>query len=70
MKKDLSTPRVQSLRDRLREQGLVRRDVWIMPEHSEALKDVEQYLRQPADVKYYMTGRRGMTIRVNKGNEG
>lgn len=34
-------------RQRLREQGLVKKEVWILPEHTRKLLDVEKQLRQP-----------------------
>lgn len=34
-------------RQRLREQGLVKKEVWILPEHASALMAVERKLRQP-----------------------
>lgn len=39
----------QSLyRQRLREQGLVKKEIWILPEHAKALGEIEQKLRLPA----------------------
>lgn len=35
-------------RQRLREQGLVKKEVWILPEHTRKLLDVEKQLRQPS----------------------
>lgn len=35
-------------RQRLREQGLVKKEIWIRPEHSELLAGLERKLRQPA----------------------
>jgi uncharacterized protein YjfI (DUF2170 family) len=37
-------------RRRLREQGLVKKEVWICPEHSQTLAAVEKQLRNSADV--------------------
>ena len=34
-------------RQRLREQGLVKKEVWILPEHSAALQLLEKQMRQP-----------------------
>lgn len=35
-------------RERLREQGLIKKEVWILPEHSKTLMGLEKQLRQPA----------------------
>lgn len=37
-------------RERMREAGLVKKDVWILPEHAQRLADVERQLRLPAGV--------------------
>ncbi len=34
-------------RQRLREQGLIKKEVWILPEHAQALAAFERKLRQP-----------------------
>jgi uncharacterized protein YjfI (DUF2170 family) len=36
-------------RQRLRDQGLVKKEIWILPEHAQALLAVERHLRQPAN---------------------
>jgi hypothetical protein len=41
---------------------LVRKEVWIRLEHTEHLKDVEQYFRQPDFKVWYYTGHPGMSI--------
>jgi hypothetical protein len=40
-----STERSKKLRQKRKEQGLVRKEVWIRPEYSEGLKDVEGYFQ-------------------------
>lgn len=42
-----STANVRAFRDRLRQQGLVKKDVWIRPEYAEELRRIESSLRQP-----------------------
>lgn len=42
-------------RQRLREQGLIKKEVWILPEHSRRLLDVEKQLRQPLGVTLSVT---------------
>lgn len=42
-------------RQRLREQGLVKKEVWILPEHARKLLDVEKQLRQPMGVTLTVT---------------
>ena len=41
-----SAAAVRRFRDRLRSVGLVKKDVWILPEHAQRLAEVEQILRQ------------------------
>jgi len=38
---------MRQMRARLREQGLVKREVWVLPEHKAALTAIEKQLRQP-----------------------
>lgn len=38
--------RAQRLRDDRKRKGLVKKEVWIRPEHSETLKQIEKQLRQ------------------------
>ena len=57
-----STQRARKRRKRLRSEGLVRRDVWILPSKTDALKDVEQYFRQDHTKVWYYTGSPGMSI--------
>jgi len=50
--KSPSTPRpstlhVRNFRTRMREQGLVKKDVWIRPEYARELQQIEQRLREP-----------------------
>lgn len=42
-----STANVRAFRERLRRQGLVKKDVWIRPEYAEELRRIETSLRQP-----------------------
>ena len=42
-----STLHVRNFRARMREQGLVKKDVWIRPEHARELQAIEQRLREP-----------------------
>lgn len=37
----------RQFRTRLREQGLVKKEVWILPEHTSRLRDIERELRSP-----------------------
>ena len=37
----------RQFRARLREQGLVKKEVWILPEHTSRLRDIERELRSP-----------------------
>lgn len=51
MKSSRTAPRpsaanVRAFRDRLRQQGLVKKDVWIRPEYAEELRRIETSLRQ------------------------
>ena len=36
----------RQFRSRMREQGLVKKEIWILPENASALRDIEQHLRQ------------------------
>jgi len=36
----------RQFRLRMREQGLVKKEIWILPEHASVLRDIEQQLRQ------------------------
>ncbi len=47
MTKDSNRRRQQLRRDRLRAQGLVMREVWILPHHAPVLQKVERLLRKP-----------------------
>lgn len=38
----------QQYRQRLREQGLIKKEVWILPENSDELLEIEKVFRQPA----------------------
>ena len=42
-----STLHVRNFRERMRNQGLVKKDVWIRPEHSEELAAIEKAMRDP-----------------------
>lgn len=42
-----STAAVRRFRERLRALGLVKKDIWIMPEHAARLASLEQQLRRP-----------------------
>lgn len=42
-----STLHVRNFRERMRGQGLVKKDVWIRPEHSEELAAIEKAMRDP-----------------------
>ena len=39
------TERVREHRQRMRDKGYVKKDVWILPEHAQLLKIVEGYLK-------------------------
>lgn len=41
----------QQYRQRLREQGLIKKEVWILPEHTAELLDIEKKLRMPSITK-------------------
>jgi len=41
-----STPHVRAFRERMREQGLVKKDVWIRPEHAAELAAIEKGMRE------------------------
>jgi uncharacterized protein YjfI (DUF2170 family) len=45
--KDSNRRRQQAYRDRLRAEGLVKREVWILPQHAHVLSRVEKLLRKP-----------------------
>ncbi|MFK0570217.1 YjfI family protein [Endozoicomonas sp.] len=36
----------RQFRSRMREQGLVKKEIWILPEHADRLRDIERQLRQ------------------------
>lgn len=42
---------MSQMRKRLREEGFVQRDVWILPENSGVLRDIEKRLRQPLNAE-------------------
>lgn len=52
-------------RQRLREQGLVKKEVWILPEHARELLNVEKQLRQPVGVAPLLTQESSMTAVVS-----
>src|SRR3990167_8050676 len=59
-------------RKRLREQGLVKKEVWILPEHARRLSVVESQLRQRTESSWVATvkeGVKGMT-KTGMTNEG
>ena len=47
MSKDANRRRQQAYRDRLRAEGLVKREVWIRQEHVQVLSRIEKLLRKP-----------------------
>lgn len=47
MSKDSNRRRQQAYRDRLRAEGLVKREVWILPHHAHVLGRIEKLLRKP-----------------------
>lgn len=47
MSKDSNRRRQQAYRDRLRAEGLIKREVWILPMHAHVLAKVEKLLRKP-----------------------
>ncbi len=49
-------------RQRLREQGLVKKEVWILPEHAQALAAVERELRQPQYKGVFSDKESGMSV--------
>jgi len=49
-------------RQRLREQGLVKKEVWILPEHAQALAAVERELRQPQYKEVFSDKESGMSV--------
>ncbi|MDX5372215.1 MAG: YjfI family protein [Pseudomonadaceae bacterium] len=49
-------------RQRLREQGLVKKEVWILPEHAQALAAYERKLRQPQSGLASMEKEGGMSM--------
>lgn len=51
-------------RQRLREQGLIKKEVWILPEHARMLLNVEKQLRQPAGITKPITQESSMTTAV------
>lgn len=52
-------------RQRLREQGLVKKEVWILPEHARMLLNVEKQLRQPAGMTKPLVKESSMTAAVS-----
>ncbi len=48
MKRKTSAHYQREYRKRLREQGLVKKEVWILPEHARRLLEIEKELRHPA----------------------
>lgn len=46
----------RQFRKRLREQGLVKKEVWILPEHAGRLREVEKQLRAPGIAKSFDGG--------------
>lgn len=48
-------------RQRLREQGLVKKEIWILPEHAKALSNIERQLRQSQSGSTLTTKENGMT---------
>lgn len=48
MKAKSSAHYQREYRKRLREQGLVKKEVWVLPEHAKTLSSVEAQLRQPS----------------------
>ena len=44
-----STQHVRAFRERMREQGLVKKDVWIRPEHAAELAAIERAMREARD---------------------
>ena len=44
-----STAHVRAFRERMREQGLVKKDVWIRPEHAAELTAIEKAMRETRD---------------------
>lgn len=47
-------------RQRLREQGLVKKEIWILPEHAKALSNIEHQLRQPQSGAAFTEKENGM----------
>jgi hypothetical protein len=52
----------ETRRIKMKELGFVRKEVWIRPDHSENLKDIEHYFRQPGFKVYRYTGSPGLSI--------
>ncbi|UYZ83739.1 YjfI family protein [Entomomonas sp. E2T0] len=52
-------------RQRLREQGLIKKEVWILPEHARMLLNVEKQLRQPAGMTQSLSQESNMTAAVS-----
>ena len=50
MKAKSSAHYQREYRRRLREQGLVKKEVWILPEHAKQLSEFEKQLRKPGEV--------------------
>lgn len=51
-----SAAHVRAFRERLRRQGLVKKDVWIRPEYAEELRRIESSLRQPGQDPAHAVG--------------
>lgn len=51
-----STQHVRAFRERMREQGLVKKDVWIRPEHAVELAAIEKAMREARDPMQPMPG--------------
>ena len=56
------TERVREHRQRMREKGLVKKDVWILPEHSKTLNIAETFLRNENTKSYTYTSGKGLSI--------
>ena len=50
MAKNSSAHYQRLFRDRLRAQGFVKKEIWILPENAGALRHVEEMLRRPGGV--------------------
>lgn len=65
MKAKSSAHYQREFRRRLREQGLVKKEVWILPEHAKQLSVVEKQLRMPGEVPLF-SGENNMTQAVER----